>query len=163
MLRAIAPVIASIGMMTVVACGGRDPVAKGANNTEALPAINDAVPDATGAPPEKAGQATAPEPTSELIPVSLQGRWGLSPMDCTSRQGDAKGLLVIRPSDLQFYESRAVPGRDVRNGTDSITGNFNFTGEGQRWTKFEALELKGQELVRTESNPVASFTYARCK
>jgi len=84
-------------------------------------------------------------------------------MDCTSTRGDAKGLLMIGPADLKFYESRAVPEPDTQTGKDSITGNFAFTGEGQTWTKFEALELKGRELVRTESNPVASFTYARCK
>ena len=84
-------------------------------------------------------------------------------MDCTSTRGDAKGLLTVGPTELKFYESRAVPGPDTQTGKDSITGNFAFTGEGQTWTKFEALELKGRELVRTESNPVASFTYARCK
>jgi hypothetical protein len=150
-------------MLTIVACGGRDPVANEANNTAGLPAINDAVPDATGAPPEKplpAPQASAP---ASAIPAALHGRWGLTPMDCTSTRGDAKGLLIIGPADLKFYESRAVPGPDTQTGKDSITGNFAFTGEGQTWTKFEALELKGRELVRTESNPVASFTYARCK
>ena len=116
---------------------------------------------AASAPP-KASMAQLSSAT-EAIPASLQGRWGLSPMDCTSKRGDAKGLLVIGPAELRFYESRAVPGRDVQNGTDSIIGNFTYTGEGQTWTKFEALKLNGEELVRTESNPVASFTYARCK
>ena len=83
-------------------------------------------------------------------------------MDCTSTRGDAKGLLIIGPSEVRFYESRAVP-ENAQSGTDSISGDFSFTGEGQTWTKFEALELKGAELVRTESNPMASFTYARCK
>jgi hypothetical protein len=150
-------------MLTIVACGGRDPVAEEANNTAGLPAINDAVPDPTGSPPEKARPAAEAAAVASGIPAALHGRWGLTPMDCTSTRGDAKGLLIIGPTDLKFYESRAVPGPDTQTGKDSITGNFTFTGEGQTWTKFEALELKGQELVRTESNPVASFTYARCK
>ena len=58
MLRAVPPVIACLGMLTIVACGGRDPVAKEANNTAGLPAINDAVPDPTGSPPEKARPAS---------------------------------------------------------------------------------------------------------
>ena len=164
MLRAIAPLMSCALMALVVACGGRDPVAKEANNTAGLPAINDAVPNATGAPPDHgAAPATAPPSASSLIPAALRGRWSLTPMDCTSTRGDAKGLLIVGPADIKFYESRAVPGSDTQTAKDSITGNFEFTGEGQTWIKFEALELKGQELVRTESNPVASFTYARCK
>lgn len=163
MLRAIAPLIACVGMMAVVACTKRDPVAKEANNTAGLPAINDAVPDPTGAPPEQAYPATETPGPASAIPASLHGRWGLTPMDCTSTRGDAKGLLTVGPGEVRFYESRAVPGPGTQTGKDSITGNFAFTGEGQTWTKFETLELKGRELVRTESNPVASFTYARCK
>jgi hypothetical protein len=152
-------------MMTIVACGGRDPVDKEANKTAGLPTINDAVPDATGGAPDKAPASTAPAPStgSSGFPVALQGRWGLAPNDCTSTHGDAKGLLVIGPDELRFYESRAVPAGDIRARQDSITGTFRFTGEGQTWTKFETLALQGQELVRTESNPMASFTYARCK
>jgi hypothetical protein len=163
MLRAIAPVIACSAMLAIVACGGRDPVDENANNTAGLPAINDAVPDATGAPPEKAPPVTKAAAPAEAIPAALRGRWGLTPMDCTSTRGDAKGLLIVGPSDLKFYESRAVPAASAQSGTDSISGDFSFTGEGQSWTKFEALTLKGDELVRTESNPMASFTYARCK
>lgn len=165
MLRAIAPLIACSGMLTIVACGGSDPVAKEANNTAGLPVINDAVPDATGAAPEGAaasGSPATPAPSAR-IPAALQGRWGLSPGACTSTRGDAKGLLVVGPDDLEFYESRAVPASDTQRSADSISGDFAFTGEGQTWTKFEALTLKDDELVRTDSNPMASFTYARCK
>jgi hypothetical protein len=164
MLRAIAPVIGCLGMLTVVACGGRDPVANEANNTAGLPAINDAVPDASGDPPEK--QAAPPAQSSApaaVIPAALHGRWGLSPGDCTSTRGDAKGLLIVGPDEIKFYESSAVPGSNTQAAADSISGEFRFTGEGQTWTKFEALALQQQELVRTESNPMASFTYARCK
>ena len=166
MLRAIAPLIACSGMLTIVACSGRDPVDNQANKTTGLPPINDAVPDASGDPPEK---RTAPAPQSSsstaaaAIPAALHGRWGLSPGDCTSTRGDAKGLLIVGPGDIKFYESRAVPGSNTQASADSIRGDFRFTGEGQTWTKFEALALQKDGLVRTESNPMASFTYARCK
>lgn len=165
MLRAIAPLIAAFGMMAVVGCGGRDPVDKHADNTAGLPSINDAVPDATGAAPEgaPASSGAAPSAAGAAIPAAFHGRWGLSPEDCTSTRGDAKGLLIVGPSDIRFYESRAVPTGNARAGADSIRGDFTFTGEGQTWTKFQALTLKGGKLVRTESNPVASFTYALCE
>jgi hypothetical protein len=165
MLRAIAPIISCFAMMMVVACGGRDPVDDKAKNTAGLPAIRDSTPDASGAPPTGAMHADAPAApaTAARIPAALQGRWGLAPNDCTSTKGDAKGLLIVGPADIKFYESRATPVAAAQADADSISGDFAFTGEGQTWTKFEALDLQGKELVRTESNPMASFTYARCK
>ena len=159
--------IALAGMVAVVGCSGRDPVAKEADNTAGLPAINDTAPDPSGAAPAEAqtqaNGSTADTGAADAIPAALHGRWGLTPGDCTSTRGDAKGLLIVSASSMKFYESRAVPASDAQANRDSITGNFAFTGEGQTWTRFQSLELKGQELVRTESNPVASYTYARCE
>ena len=147
----------------MAACGGRDPVDDKAANASGLPVINKPAASASGAPPANAA-ASQPEAQSLLkIPAVLHGRWGLSPEDCTSTRGDAKGRLIIGPDEIRFYESRAVPGANAQTGTDSISGDFRFTGEGQTWTKFQAFEVQRNELVRTESNPMASFTYARCK
>jgi len=163
MLRAIAPIIGSLGMLTVVACGGREPVDKQANDTAGLPSVNEAAPSATGEPH---GDKTAPGSVGvsaeARIPAALQGRWGLGPNDCMPGRGDAKGLLVISGNELRFYESRAVPAKVIGAKQDSISGDFAFTGEGMSWTKFQSLRLQGPELVRTENNPAASFTYAKC-
>ena len=165
MLRAVPPVIACLGMLMIVACGGRDPVDKQANNTAGLPAPNIPAPDATGARPtnDAAPAVSAPPAATARIPAALHGRWGLSPGDCTSTRGDAKGLLIIGPDELRFYESRAVPTANAQASADSISGDFTFTGEGQTWTRFQSLSIQRDGLVRTESNPMASFTYAKCK
>src|SRR5687767_8399070 len=47
--------------------------------------------------------------TGAAIPEALQGRWALTPDDCTSARGDAKGLLVVSRDELRFYESVAKP------------------------------------------------------
>lgn len=165
MLRTIAPLIVPIAMLAVVACSGRHPVDDQANDAAGLPASRENAPDATGAPPaNKANPATSATAASAArIPAALYGRWGLAPNDCTSTRGDAKGLLLITPAELRFYESRAVPGSNTSTRPDSISGSFTFTGEGQTWSKFIALQIQKDGLVRTESNPSASFTYAKCK
>jgi len=111
------------------------------------------------APLTSGDTATAKE---AAIPAALQGRWGLAPGDCTSTRGDAKGLLTITPDRLRFFESVARPARNVETSANSISGDFDYQGEGMTWTKFQSLELQGAILVRTESSPMASFTYARC-
>ena len=163
MIRVRVPFIALAAIAIVTACSN-DPVADDARNTAALPTINKPTAKPYGAPPVDAAPATPSDrdAASTKIPAALRGRWGLTPMDCTTKQGDAKGLLVVTADDLRFYESRAIPAADIAADSNSIQGDFTFTGEGQTWTKYQALRLKGRDLVRTESNPVASFSYAKC-
>jgi hypothetical protein len=166
-------VIALATALALLGCERRDPVADEANNVVGLPSADhvagakDGNPSADGSAPTNveivpAAQARPAAPAA-AIPAALHGRWGLTPADCTSTRGDAKGLLVVSGDGLQFYESRAVPTANVGNSSDSFSADFAFTGEGQSWTKFETLQLKKEKLVRTESSPMASFTYARCK
>jgi len=161
------PLLAFAFILTIAACSRRDPVAPNANAAAAaLPApAKDVAPSPAGGPPqnETTPAAAAPAPSLTVqIPAAFQGRWGLTPADCTSALGDAKGLLVINAAELRFYESRAVPSSNVQADRDSISGDFHFTGEGQSWTKYEAIKLNKQKLTRTETNPTASFTYAKC-
>jgi len=163
MFRAVGPIVACVLMATIVGCSAKDPVADDANAAAILPSPNANVSSPDGSPPQNAAPSTSKSASPSIaIPPSLQGRWGLTPADCTSNLGDAKGLLIVNSTELRFYESRAVPGRDIQSDSVTISGNFDFTGEGQTWSKFEALELHGHDLVRTELNPTASFTYAKC-
>ena len=72
------------------------------------------------------------------------------------------GLLLVSSEGLRFYESRATAGGNIETSEDSFSADFNFSGEGQNWSKYQALTLDGDRLVRTESSPMASFIYARC-
>jgi len=160
----MAALFAVVTMLWVVACSGSEPVADNAVAANVPLTVNDPAPSAAGGPtsakneqPVSRGSFSTP-----AIPASLQGSWGLTPADCTSKRGDAKGLLVITPAGLKFYESRAVPSSAVTADADSITGNFAFTGEGESWTKFVTFERQKDRLVRTESNPAASYSYAKC-
>jgi len=156
------PFISCLAFLAIVACSGNDPVDDKAGRTAGLPDINATAPSAAGEPHKDTVPAKPLPAAATAIPAALQGRWGLTPADCTSSLGDAKGLLVINGNELRFYESRAVPIDGTAADDNSISGDFAFTGEGMSWTKFQSLRLQGPELVRTENNPAASFTYAKC-
>jgi hypothetical protein len=167
-----AVVIASA--LALSACGGGGPVADEAENVTALPSVDniaggrDGVPSADGGAPPNAGQgppAAAPidAKPAGAIPAALHGRWGMTPGDCTSTAGDTKGLLIISRDNMRFYESEAIPIANVETSADSFSADFAFSGEGQNWKKFQTLVLDDDRLVRTESSPMASFTYARCR
>ena len=158
----IPPLTTSI-LLAMAACNRSDPVQPEASKTDGLPAIPERAPSAAGEPHGAATAPAKPLPAAAIsIPESLRGRWGLTPADCTSTKGDAKGLLIVAADKLSFYESRAVPGPDAQSSTDSISGHFQFSGEGLTWSKYEALKLQNRKLIRTEANPTASFSYAKC-
>jgi hypothetical protein len=168
-MRLSATLLPAAALLCAAGCSKPDPVANNLVTPVNLPATaNGAAPTPLGGPPANASESGASPPSTPkpsaaaVIPPALQGRWGLAPADCTSALGDAKGLLVINSGELRFYESRAVPSPGVQSDRDSMTGNFRFTGEGQNWTKFESIERNGDRLTRTESNPAASYTYAKC-
>ena len=157
------PFISCVLLLVMSACGGSDPVDKhAARAAAAIPDVNAPAPSATGEP-HKDTTAAKPLPApAAKVPAALQGRWGLTPADCSGDPSAAKGLLVVTPDELQFYESKAVPSSDVAADAGSISGTFAFTGEGQSWTRYEALKLNKNMLTRTEIKPTASFTYAKC-
>lgn len=152
------------GAITLASCGDPDPVAEEVENASHLPTINRSSASPTGAAPARgapAGNAVG-TPVSGTIPVALRGRWGLSPGDCDVPTGEAEGMLIISSDELRFYESRARPAAKAQTSSNSISGDFAFTGEGTSWTRHLSLEIRGGRLVRTERNPVASYRYVRC-
>ena len=158
MIRRAACLILLAGALS--ACDERDPVADGANNLAGTAEIETLPPDESTA--VNTGEPAAAT-VGSVIPAALHGRWGLTPADCTSTRGDAKGLLVVSASELRFYESVARPLPGAETSAESMTGDFAFTGEGQSWTRHQALARRGEELTRTETGPAASFTYVRCR
>jgi hypothetical protein len=134
-----------------------------------------ATPSAPAQPSSTADPSPNPLPTSSDtsgipefgIPVALQGSWGLVPADCTSKRGDAKGLLRVSATTLTFYESVGKLGT-IKDRTDkSIRADFAFSGEGMTWSRDETLALSNddKQLTRTErggDEPGGPFIYKKC-
>ena len=161
MLRFVFPLLVLTGVMSAGACSGSDPVADEANNAATTLAQENAIaPEIDSTAPANESETAAV--TARAIPASLHGRWGLTPVDCTSTRGDAKGLLLVSSNQLKFYESVGKPAGELETSSNSASGDFAFTGEGMTWKKYQALEVQNGKLVRTESSPMESFTYARC-
>lgn len=158
------PFISCFAVLAIASCSARNPVDHSANaaTTAALPDVNAPAPSSTGEPHGDTQPAKPLPAAVAKIPATLQGRWGLTPAACMANRPESKGLLVVTADDLRFHESQAVPAADVASDSASISGKFAFAGEGRSWTKYEALKMNNHTLVRTEMNPTASFTYAKC-
>ena len=170
MIRFIFPIVTIASIMTMGACSGsHDPVADNADNASVSQAEVDVLPTDESSSPANGMDAGVDDASASpvqgvpgKIPASLHGRWGMTPADCTSTRGDAKGLLIVSADGLRFYESVAKPAGELKTSDDSASGDFAFTGEGMTWKKYEALEIQSNKLVRTESSPMKSFAYVRC-
>ena len=113
------------------------------------------------------GNGNAPVQVA-TIPEVVQGRWGLVAADCTSTQGDAKGLLTVTGDTLRFYESRGTLAKVIERSPSRIVADFAFSGEGQEWTRRQVLDAQddGKTLVRREYGDEAMpgvLKYSRCK
>lgn len=170
------PVLFGLATALALAACSKEPAAPapeedGASATPAAPVASPAVQD-TAIPTETVATPT-PTPSAEAattateIPQAIRGRWGLVPADCTSKLGDAKGLLTISAGQLKFYESVAKVGRIKEADESRLRATFNYSGEGQTWTQDVVLALEGggKTLVRRDYGPDAlpgPLTYTRC-
>ncbi|PFG64446.1 hypothetical protein AXZ77_3086 [Thioclava sp. ES.031] len=100
------------------------------------------------------------------LPDGMIGRWGLTKADCDSSRDDAKGLMVVKPDSLQFYESQAKL-TEIDSATDRVVrATWNFIGEGEKWQRDIVLTLSStgiylsrQDITRDSMKPL---TYRQC-
>lgn len=152
-------VVVSLALV-LAACSSESPAPAQSDPADLTPAATESA-AAVPAPPQR--EATA----VRQIPPALQGRWGLVPADCNSTRGDAKGLLIVSAADLRFYESVGKL-RSARSATEtSLSGTFDYTGEGMNWTREVTLSARtgGNNLDFQDSGadaPASRRTYTRC-
>ena len=141
----------------------------------ALAACNDIPSETAQAPPRDAAETAAPappetaspSPAASTIPAVIQGRWGLVAADCEPGRDDAKGLLTITATELDFYESVGTLDDVKELGETRIRADFDFIGEGQEWERDVTLEARegGTVLIRREDGVDAApgeFRYTKC-
>lgn len=163
-------IVTIAAILSLAGCGGGERAP--ANDTIAVPENGALTLPAPPETPEPAPSAV-PSPTAASpdggagIPAALHGRWGLVPADCTSTDGDNKGLLTITGDTLRFYESVGTLGKVVERDPTRLVADFAMTGEGQEWTRRMVLDAEegGKALVRREQGPDAMLgllRYQRC-
>ena len=135
-----------------------------------MPASAEPLPEAAVAmsSPVATGSADSLTPEAEKsIPLALRGRWGIVPGDCTSTRGDAKGLITIGATSIQYYESVAKLAKVSERSETAIRASFAFIGEGMEWQRELGLKLQdgGKVLIKREFGsdaPPGPDKYTRC-
>ena len=149
-------------LLALAACDGGT---QGADVTTEEAAANGDLAENSSVAPVEPDDAGTPAPTE--IPAAIRGRWGMVPADCTSTLGDAKGLLEIGVTELEFYESVATLDTIMDAEPARIRADFDFEGECMTWEREMVLDVQdgGETLIRREYGEDAApgpFRYARC-
>ncbi|WP_375427541.1 hypothetical protein [uncultured Sphingomonas sp.] len=174
MLRPLSAFLVPASLLLAACGGGSEGANTAAEESSAAPTVQQAVPenltDDAGNkaipldPPPAATPAASATPAGlEAFPASFQGRWGLVAADCEPGRDDAKGLMEVGAKTLRFYESRATATALIQPRPARIEARLAFIGEGQEWTRANALTLIDDgTLIREERDPATSLRYARC-
>ena len=156
-------IIAAAALLALAACQQQDP------NNIAIDEGNSLNAEIETLPPDEGNEETAAAnasnvtipPDGAAIPAQFAGRWGMVPADCTSTRGDAKGLIDIGGQTIKFYEAVATLREQRPAPSESFSGLFAFTGEGQNWEKVMTFTRTGDRLKRADE--AGTFTYTRCR
>lgn len=160
--------LSALAICSLAACSGPDQP----ENDEALdPVATDELQEASQAVSQAPGseeRADTAGQVTDRLPDAFHGRWGLVPADCTSTLGDAKGLLTIAPTRLEFYESVGTLDDISELGDRRVRADFAMTGEGMSWEREMVLEVEedGQVLIRRDHGQDAApepLRYTRCE
>jgi hypothetical protein len=154
--------IPAVFLLMLAACGGADEPAMPSGDKSPIPVEPDGGIGDGATPAAEQSDATVTG-----IPEPLRGRWGLVAADCEPGRSDAKGLLIVGPDKLTFYESVGTLGEASERTPTRLRARFAFTGEGMSWNRDMLLEAEdgGKALVRQEFGADAApdpFRYMRC-
>lgn len=156
------------GLLAAAALTGcsPEPDADAKVDAAASPEASLAAPATSPAP--AAAPTALPSPIAEFgFPAAMLGRWGLVPGDCDPSQGDDKGSLLVAPTTLTFYESRARITTITASEPARLRASLAYEGEGQSWKTEADLRLGegGKTLILAQTGPDAPrevLTYNRC-
>ena len=156
-------------LLTLAACSGSpsEDADEATVGTEA-PDVATPSPEPTVSPTTTDPDAVPTVAAGTGIPQPVRGQWGINDADCTGDASAAKGLIMIGPDRVEFYESVARLGRIKERDDSRIRATFDFTGEGQTWTMDMVLDAQdnGDTLVRRDYGPDAMpgpLRYKRCR
>ncbi|AUW57671.1 hypothetical protein C1T17_05685 [Sphingobium sp. SCG-1] len=167
--RVITSLLVATATLVVSACQKQDD-APALDNVAIRNSVEEVEPVNTASVSDAANETQVSPTTTESsgsesgLPTAFRGRWGMVRNDCDLSRSDTKGLVTVSASSLKFYESLGqLKSIDAVSPTE-VKARFDFSGEGQNWTKTMTLKLEngGTTLVRIEQNPSATFRHEKC-
>jgi hypothetical protein len=98
------------------------------------------------------------------FPSGYQGRWAKTASDCTINPEQSENVISLQGSLLKFHESAGTMTAGKRMTSKTIEAEFDFVGEGKKWTESIGFEMSKnrEKLTRTDGDNGMTYHYVRC-
>jgi len=98
------------------------------------------------------------------FPSGYQGRWAKTAADCPIDPEHSENVISLQGRLLKFQESAGTMTAGKRMTSKTIQAEFDFVGEGEKWTKSIGFEMSEnrEKLTRTDGESGMTYHYVRC-
>jgi hypothetical protein len=98
------------------------------------------------------------------FPGGYQGRWSMTQAGCSDDPENSEQTMSLQGKLVKFHESIGTMTAGKRMTSRTMEGEFDFVGEGEKWSKTIAFEMTPdrKRITRTDKDDGASYQYVQC-
>lgn len=98
------------------------------------------------------------------FPGAYQGRWATTISGCAEDPENSPEMMSLQGKLVKFHESIGTMTAGKRMTSKTMEAEFDFVGEGEKWSKPIAFELSDdrKRITRTDKDDGASYQYVQC-
>lgn len=116
--------------------------------------------------------ATSPQQSGDVpleiainqFPGGYQGRWAATPSACADDPQNSPQVMSLQGKLVKFHESIGTMIAGKRITSKTIEAEFEFVGEGEKWSKPIKFELSDdlKRITRTDKDDNSAYQYVQC-
>jgi hypothetical protein len=98
------------------------------------------------------------------FPGGYQGRWARTATGCTDDPENSPEMMSLQGKLVKFHESIGTMTAGKRMTSKTMVAEFDFVGEGEKWSKSIAFELSEdrKRITRTDKDDGTAYQYVQC-
>lgn len=133
-----------------------------------LPVASEEKEQASGSQSVAVSSAPAADVPLEIaisqFPGGYQGRWATTQAGCADDPENSPQMMSLQGKLVKFHESIGTMTAGKRTTSKTMEAEFDFVGEGEKWSKTIAFEMTEdrKRITRTDKDDGASYQYVQC-
>lgn len=98
------------------------------------------------------------------FPGGYQGRWARTQAGCADDPENSEQMMSLQGKLIKFHESIGTMTAGKRTTSKTMEAEFDFVGEGEKWSKTIAFEMTEdrKRITRTDKDDGTSYQYVQC-
>lgn len=98
------------------------------------------------------------------FPGGYQGRWARTASGCGNDPDNSPEMMSLQGRLVKFHESIGTMMAGKRMTSKTMEAEFDFVGQGEKWSKSIAFELSEdrKRITRTDKDDGTAYQYVQC-